>query len=112
MLLNINNYLLHMLLTDHKRQSIKKSAVLSPTCPVCFGDKPPEAATHFGTGKVIMLKRLYGWSNEGLPRIPVVLNFAHISAGLLSQALRSNKAARTHPTSGVSKNSNKTVSRW
>lgn len=50
-----------------------------PTCPVCFGHQPCEAATHFGSGKVIVLKRLYCRSNERLLNIPDVLNFTHIS---------------------------------
>lgn len=49
------------------------------TCAVSFGHQPCEAATDFGSGEVIVLKRLYCWSNECFLNIPDVLNFTHIS---------------------------------
>ena len=49
----------------------------APTCPISFGQQPCEAATDFGSGEVIVLKRLNCWSNEGLLNIPDVLNFTH-----------------------------------
>lgn len=49
------------------------------TCPVSFGHQPREAATDFGSGEVVVLERLYCWSNKRLLGVPGVLNFTHIS---------------------------------
>lgn len=66
----------------------------APTCPICFGHQPCETATDFGSGKVIVLKRLYCWSNEDLLNIPDVLNFTHISPELYSSAQCSSSNAK------------------
>lgn len=49
------------------------------TCPVSLGHQPREAATHFGSGEVVVLERLYCRSNERLLGVPGILNFTHIS---------------------------------
>lgn len=49
------------------------------TCPVSFGHQPCEAATDFGSGEVVVLERLYCWSNKRLLGVPGILNFTHIS---------------------------------
>ena len=70
---------------------------VTPTCPVCFGHQPCEAATDFGSRKVIVLKRFYRWSNEGLLNIPDVLNFPHISPSIVFlNTMKQHNAKASH----------------